>query len=83
MGSGYWWRQMDSPPRGSASIAPVYGVANKEKAETAVDASLCLLCPPKPGDPCPFCQQAALAYDALFLLTCPACQQVAEAGCFT
>lgn len=38
---------------------------------------------PKPGDPCPTCRQGILAYDTLFLLTCPACGQAAESGAFT
>jgi hypothetical protein len=38
---------------------------------------------PKPGDPCPACNQGLLAYDSLFLLTCNRCGQVAESGAFT
>lgn len=39
--------------------------------------------PPKPGDRCPACGAANLEYDGLFILTCPACQHVAESGVFS
>ncbi len=38
---------------------------------------------PRPGDPCPQCGQAALAYDPQFVLACPACGHVASSGAFT
>jgi hypothetical protein len=38
---------------------------------------------PKPGDPCPICGKGVLDYDALFLLTCNQCGQIAESGAFT
>ncbi len=75
----YWWQQ----PNATAIAGPTYTLAKKTEPETAVAAPLCLLRPPRPGDTCPFCQQATLAYDALFLLTCPTCGQIVEAGCFT
>ncbi|HIP70224.1 MAG TPA: hypothetical protein EYH05_02370 [Anaerolineae bacterium] len=39
--------------------------------------------PVKPGQICPNCGEGILAYDGLFLLTCPACGYVAEGGVFT
>jgi ribosomal protein L37AE/L43A len=39
--------------------------------------------PPKAGQPCPYCGQATLAYDSLFILTCPHCGYTAEGGAFT
>jgi hypothetical protein len=39
--------------------------------------------PRKAGRPCPHCRQAALAYDSLFMLTCPHCGYTAEGGAFT
>jgi hypothetical protein len=37
----------------------------------------------QPGQPCPQCRQDDLAYDGLFMLTCPACGYIAESGAFT
>lgn len=37
----------------------------------------------KPGSVCPRCGEGELAYDGLFLLTCPRCGYVAENGAFT
>ncbi len=39
--------------------------------------------PVKPGQICPNCGEGILAYDGLFLLTCPVCGHVAEGGVFT
>lgn len=39
--------------------------------------------PLKPGCTCPVCNEGRLAYDGLFILTCPACGHVAEHGVFT
>lgn len=75
----YCWLQASTP----TIAGPVYALAEKETRETAVFPSVCLLQPSRPGNSCPFCQQGALTYDALFLLTCPVCHQVTEAGCFT
>ncbi len=36
-----------------------------------------------PGHACPQCQEGTLAYDGLFMLTCPVCGYVAESGAFT
>jgi hypothetical protein len=45
----------------------------------AADSDVCLL-PPRPGQTCPECGEGALAYDTLFVLTCPHCHYVAESG---
>jgi hypothetical protein len=37
----------------------------------------------QPGHLCPDCREGILAYDGLFMLTCPACGYVAESGAFT
>ena len=37
----------------------------------------------QPGHTCPECREGALAYDGLFMLTCPACGYIAESGAFT
>jgi len=37
----------------------------------------------KPGEWCPSCARAKLAYNGLFVLICPACSYVAECGAFT
>lgn len=39
--------------------------------------------PPRPGEKCPACGDADLAYDSLFVLVCPECSYVAESGAFT
>lgn len=36
-----------------------------------------------PGQRCPQCAEDDLAYDGLFILTCPACGYIAESGAFT
>jgi hypothetical protein len=38
---------------------------------------------PRPGELCPECGEACLAYDGLFVLTCPHCHYVAESGVFS
>jgi ribosomal protein L37AE/L43A len=38
---------------------------------------------PRAGDRCPVCEAAELAYDGLFILSCPACGHVAANGAFT
>jgi hypothetical protein len=38
---------------------------------------------PRPGELCPACGEARLAYDGLFVLTCPHCHHVAESGVFS
>ena len=37
----------------------------------------------RPGHVCPQCGEGILAYDGLFMLTCPACGHIAESGAFT
>jgi ribosomal protein L37AE/L43A len=37
----------------------------------------------RPGHACPECREGILAYDGLFMLTCPACGYIAESGAFT
>jgi len=37
----------------------------------------------QPGHTCPECREGILAYDGLFMLTCPACGYIAEGGAFT
>ncbi|MFL7837411.1 MAG: hypothetical protein ACK2T4_01155 [Candidatus Promineifilaceae bacterium] len=37
----------------------------------------------QPGHTCPECGEGVLAYDGLFMLTCPACGYIAESGVFT
>lgn len=36
-----------------------------------------------PGDSCPHCGEAALAYNGLFQLECRECKKIAEPGAFT
>ncbi|MEW5989084.1 MAG: hypothetical protein AB1791_20855 [Chloroflexota bacterium] len=38
---------------------------------------------PRPGQPCPQCQQGILNYDNLFLLTCNHCGYIVEGSTFT
>jgi ribosomal protein L37AE/L43A len=37
----------------------------------------------QPGHTCPECREGVLAYDGLFMLTCPTCGYIAEGGAFT
>ena len=37
----------------------------------------------QPGQACPQCLMGVLAYDGLFMLTCPICGHIAESGAFT
>jgi len=47
------------------------------------DEPACIAQAPKPGDMCPACGSGVLAYDGLFMLTCPRCGKTAESGAFT
>jgi hypothetical protein len=47
--------------------------------DNRAEADVCVL-PPRPGQRCPECGEGVLAYDSLFVLTCPHCHYVAESG---
>lgn len=59
---------------GETAVSPNYWWRKKPACQTPT---------PKPGDRCPACDLGILAYDGLFILTCPACGQAAESGTFT
>lgn len=67
----YWWQE-----ERAAADAVATGSGDAE-------ATVCLRRAPKPGDTCPACGRGTLDYDSLFMLVCDACEEVADAGCFS
>ena len=75
-GQGYWWKQSERDAGNGQAAAGDYWW--KRKAEPA-EGEACAI-RPRPGHLCPECGEGILAYNGLFLLTCPECNYVAEGG---
>jgi len=73
----YWWKQAEpAGDKGRASNGREYWWKAKAEPEAG---EVCAI-RPRPGYLCPECGEGILAYNGLFVLTCPACAYVAESG---
>ena len=74
----YWWKKPPAAGQSRPAAEPAGYWWKQDKAE-AEEGEVCAL-RPRPGQRCPECGQGTLAYNGLFLLTCPQCNYVAEGG---
>lgn len=70
----YWWKESALP---ASAAAPDGGYWWKETEDA--EKTVCAI-RSRPGQLCPECGQGTLAYNGLFVLTCPQCAYVAESG---
>jgi len=73
----YWWKQAE--PGGDKGRA-TNGRQYWWKAQAEPEAGEVCAIRPRPGHLCPECGEGTLAYNGLFVLTCPECDYVAESG---
>jgi hypothetical protein len=71
----YWWRR----EKVHAENRPAAGTYWWKEEAGPEEGDVCAI-RPRPGHRCPECGEGTLAYNGLFLLTCPECHYVAEGG---
>lgn len=74
----YWWKKVEPARREGQVDTERYWW---KETETAAEKEVCAI-RPRPGQTCPECGERTLAYNGLFILTCPECQYVAEGGAY-
>lgn len=81
------WEQQSNERHAAKKSAPDASFSRTEKSQQPFwwqsHQDACVAAPPGRGELCPQCGRAPLDYNDQFILACPLCGYVAEAGAFT